>query len=130
MIRNVHTCYIHFVLDSVSYTIVEQSDCVIRVTFDNVPLGRLSHVKGMLMETLESIDVDTFDQSRMKVVIQRRIAEHLAAEERYPHDLLAGMAIGDTLYGRDEKDVSMMSMSRYVDVSNRVRCSLQRGWIR
>ena len=46
----------------------------------------------------------------MGTVVKRRILHALSAAEDSPHDTVAGMALGDHLYGRNLDDVSLLKL--------------------
>lgn len=52
---------------------------------------------------------EKIDMHRMHYIIEKEILEALSSLESNPHDAVAFLIIGDVLYGRNEKDVSIFT---------------------
>ncbi len=92
----------------------EQTDSVVFLSFENVPLDKLDQVEPLLRETLEKVIADKVDTERMKVIVERRISEHQSQIEQSPHEAAVGFILGDFLYGDGEEDVSF-DMFKFVN---------------
>ena len=95
---------------SVDYSMIENRDCCVYLSFDNVPLEKLPEVEVLLAETLKDIVNETkekFDMKRMRTLIQRRILQMQSESEVSPHSSVAHTVIADALYGNTTQDVSM-----------------------
>ncbi|RZF32151.1 hypothetical protein LSTR_LSTR004014 [Laodelphax striatellus] len=92
----------------VSYASFENSDSLLMITFESVPLNKLNLIKDKLKTVLETIASDRepykFNMSRMLTVIRRKKLECLSSFESAPHKTIAYMAIGDALYGNTKQD--------------------------
>ena len=90
---------------AVAYSIIEQSDCVTYLMFENVPTEKIEKVKPKLFEELNAIVKEGVKAERLKTVIRRRISKELSAAEDDPHGCAANLVIGDVLYGTGEQQV-------------------------
>lgn len=86
----------------VHYSFVENSESVVYLAFDNVPVAKLADIKPRLQDILESISngQQPLDMERIKLVIRRRMLEQQSHIENNPHSTVAFMVIGDILHGR------------------------------
>ena len=57
---------------------------------------------------------------RMRTVVKRRILQALSDAEDNPHSTLAGMALGDHLYGMNLDDVSFLKSFSDIRVRNKL----------
>ena len=64
------------------------------------------------------------DMGRMRTVVKRRILQALSDAEDNPHSTLAGMALGDHLYGTNLDDVSFLKSEQALST----RGSLWTDW--
>ncbi|XP_059480505.1 uncharacterized protein C05D11.1-like [Neocloeon triangulifer] len=90
----------------VCYSMIENSIAALFIIFENVPIDKVDKVKGKVDEILEQIisGKEAIDATRLCSVINRQILETLSHLETNPHDTIAFMAIGDMLYGQNQKD--------------------------
>ncbi|XP_046677319.1 uncharacterized protein C05D11.1-like [Homalodisca vitripennis] len=91
----------------VSYSLVENSESVLMLQFENVPLHKLNSVRCRLTEVLDAIvsGKEPMDMRRLATVVNRHRLECLSHLENSPHDSIAFMAIGDMLYGNTKQDL-------------------------
>ncbi|XP_063241639.1 uncharacterized protein C05D11.1-like [Bacillus rossius redtenbacheri] len=91
----------------VCYSLAENSESMLYLMFENVPVAKLGDVKGRLTAVLEGLadGRERFDMKRMRAVIHRHILETLSHLENSPHDSVAFMAIGDMLFGSSKEDM-------------------------
>ncbi|KAG8228414.1 hypothetical protein J437_LFUL003887 [Ladona fulva] len=91
----------------VGYSLIENSECALYLTFENVPLVKLSDVKLRLNQVLLDVveNEDGLDLERLHNVIQRHILEAMSHMERDPHLSVAFMLVGDCLYGSTKEDL-------------------------
>ncbi|XP_071452193.1 uncharacterized protein C05D11.1-like [Hetaerina americana] len=91
----------------VGYSLIENSECVLYLTFENVPLKKLSDVKVKLEEVLHGVleGNDGLDLERLHNVLRRHILEALSHMECSPHDSIAFMLVGDCIYGSTKEDL-------------------------
>ncbi|XP_046403336.1 uncharacterized protein C05D11.1-like [Ischnura elegans] len=91
----------------VGYSLIENSECVLYLTFENVPMKKLSDVKVKLEEVLNGIveGSDGLDLERLHNVLRRHILEALSHLEGSPHDSVAFMLVGDCIYGSTKEDL-------------------------
>lgn len=96
----------------VTYSLVENSESMMFVTFKNVPTEKIGMVKNCLFEVLGAIASghEKLDMKRMHTVIHRHILESLSLLENSPHETLVYMIIGDMLYGNTKEDVSAVGI--------------------
>lgn len=90
------------------YTMVENSEPVFLLNFDNVPKEKLNLVKPKLDNILSSILASPvpIDMNRLSTVIHRHRLEALSHLENSPHESIAYVIIGHMLYGNNPHDVS------------------------
>lgn len=90
------------------YSLIENSESVLMVQFENVPVDKLNSVRSRLAQVLEAIvnGTEPIDMGRLQTVLHRHRLECLSHLENSPHDSIAFMAIGDMLYGNSKQDVS------------------------
>lgn len=86
----------------VGYSFIENSESVVYLAFENVPVGKLGEIQPKLFSVMEPYGNGSqpIDMHRMQLVIRRRMLEQLSHLENNPHDTVAFMAVGDVLYGR------------------------------
>jgi len=86
----------------VHYSFIENSESVVYLAFDNVPVSKLDEIQPRLLKVLEPLGngVERIDMDRMKLVIRRRMLEQQSHLESNPHSTVAFMVIGDVLHGR------------------------------
>ncbi|XP_054283976.1 uncharacterized protein C05D11.1-like [Macrosteles quadrilineatus] len=91
----------------VSYSLVENSESVLMLQFENVPVAKIGAVKDRLMQVLEKIvsGQEPIVMKRLSTVVNRHRLECLSHLENSPHDSIAFMAIGDMLYGNTKQDL-------------------------
>lgn len=84
----------------VTYNIVENSEALLYITFDNVPVGKINGIFPKLKQVLARIadGEEKLDMQRMGNVLERYILEGLSNLESNPHDDVAFHIIGDVLY--------------------------------
>ncbi len=114
---------------SVSYNVIENRDCAVYMSFENVPLDKIEEVGPLFINTLRDMASSStgIDMDRMQTVLKRRIRHHYSELEvwNFSHEALsinhhyfliknqnnpeaAGeMVIGDILYGNTNDDVSI-----------------------
>ncbi|ELU05156.1 hypothetical protein CAPTEDRAFT_140557 [Capitella teleta] len=94
---------------AVKYSIIENSETCVSISFVNVPKGKLGLIKEKLFALLAKItDSDEkLDMTRMGQVIERRILEALNSLEDHPHDNIAFHVIGEFLYGNTKEDMDV-----------------------
>ncbi|KAL1123834.1 hypothetical protein AAG570_001605 [Ranatra chinensis] len=92
----------------VCYSIVENSESLLMVQFENVPVEKLNSVKNKLNDVLSGIlsAKEPFDMNRLSTVINRHRLECLSYLENAPHDSIAYIAIGHMLYGNSIGDLN------------------------
>ena len=92
---------------SVGYSLIENKESTVYLTFSNVPKKKIPNVGRELKKALEDIvsGVTAWDRSRMSTVIKRRISQQMSQVENTPHDAVAFIAIGDMLYGNSTEDL-------------------------
>jgi hypothetical protein len=84
--------------------LIEASDCVVYLLFENVPVDKIDLIEDKLNEILSTATL--LDMTRMETVVKRRIQQALAYMEDDPHGAVVNFAIGDIIYGKSDKDVS------------------------
>ena len=86
----------------VGYSFIENSESVVYLAFENVPVNKLGEIQPKLFGVMEPFGNGNkpLDMERMKLVIRRRMLEQLSHLENNPHDTVAFMSIGDILHGR------------------------------
>lgn len=91
----------------VCYSLIENSESVLMVQFENVPVEKLNSVRSRLAQVLEAIvsGTEPIDMGRLQTVLHRHRLECLSHLENSPHDSIAFMAIGDMLYGNSKQDL-------------------------
>ena len=92
---------------SVGYSLIENKESTVYITFSNVPKKKIPVVEKELKKALEDIvsGVTAWDRNRMSTVIKRRISSQMSQVENQPHDAVAFMLIGDMLYGDTSEDM-------------------------
>ncbi|XP_039278670.1 uncharacterized protein C05D11.1 [Nilaparvata lugens] len=113
----------------VSYASFENSESLLMLTFESVPLNKLGLIKDKLKTVMQAIVADSepykFNMSRMLTVIRRKKLECLSSFESAPHKTIAYMAIGDALYGNTKQDFAQ----RLNEVDDLVRMEQEEaGW--
>lgn len=100
----------------VGYNIAENSESLLYISFENVPLDKVDAIHGKLKQVLEKLGKreEKIDMKRMESVLERYILESLSNLESNPHDNVAFHVIGDVLYGAVEQDVGFCAA--YTDV--------------
>ncbi|XP_058458892.1 uncharacterized protein C05D11.1-like [Malaya genurostris] len=90
----------------VGYNIAENSESLLYISFENVPLEKVDAIFPMLQQILEKLGNggERIDMKRMSSVLERYILESLSNLESNPHDDVAFHVIGDVLYGEVEQD--------------------------
>lgn len=91
----------------VSYSMMENTESLLYVEFENVPVSKMDEIKPKLLAQLANLS--KLDMTRMKTIIEKMILEAYCSLEDAPHDAAAFMIIGDALYGQTEEDVSGIS---------------------
>ncbi|TRY64379.1 hypothetical protein TCAL_03614, partial [Tigriopus californicus] len=94
----------HPLASDVSYHMIENRDCTVFLSFDNVPLGDVHQIQPVTAQTLDQVLDSGVDLHRMKTLIEQRILRELGEREHGPHDLIAQLAISQYLYGTSEQD--------------------------
>lgn len=89
------------------YSMIENSESLLLLNFDNVPIEKLDKVKPKLDSVLSSIlnSEKPIDMKRLSTVINRHKLEILSNLENSPHDCIAFMVIGYVLYGNTPEDL-------------------------
>lgn len=100
----------------VSYSIIENLDCSVYLSFENVPIDNLEHIKPKTSTILDQVLDDGIDLHRMKTLIEKRVLQYLGQREHSPHDVIAQLAISQFLYGTSEQDVSWTGR-QFFDIS-------------
>lgn len=91
---------------NVDFYLIENSESMLYLMFNGVPLPKIPLVKDHLRKVLLDVSGKSgIDMKRMATVIHRHQLETLSNLENMPHDAIAFMLIGDALYGRDNKDL-------------------------
>ncbi|XP_055630740.1 uncharacterized protein C05D11.1-like [Toxorhynchites rutilus septentrionalis] len=101
----------------VGYNIAENSESLLYISFENVPLGKIDEIFPKLKGVLEKIanGTEKIDMKRMGSVLERYILESLSNLESNPHDDVAFHVIGDVLYGEVEEDFECrLNANRYL----------------
>ncbi|XP_058831479.1 uncharacterized protein C05D11.1-like [Topomyia yanbarensis] len=90
----------------VGYNIAENSESLLYISFENVPLEKVDAIFPKLQQVLEKLGNggEKIDMKRMASVLERYILESLSNLESNPHDDVAFHVIGDVLYGEVEQD--------------------------
>lgn len=90
----------------VGYNIAENSESLLYISFENVPLDKVDDIHAKLKEVLEKLGKreEKIDMKRMESVLERYILETMSNLENNPHDSVAFSVIGDVLYGAVELD--------------------------
>lgn len=96
----------HPYASKVGYNIAENSESMLYISFENVPLDRVDAIHEKLKQVLEKLgkEEEEIDMKRMESVLERYILESLSSLESNPHDNVAFHVIGDVLYGAVEQD--------------------------
>lgn len=89
------------------YTMVENSESILLLNFDNVPKEKLNLVKPKLDNLLSQIlqSDEPIDMKRLSTVINRHRLEVLSHLENSPHESIAYVVIGHMLYGSSVQDL-------------------------
>ncbi|CAH1389034.1 unnamed protein product [Nezara viridula] len=89
------------------FSMSENSESLLLLNFDNVPIGKIHQVKPKLDSVLSSIlnSEKPIDMKRLSTVINRYKLEILSNLENSPHDCIAFMVIGYVLYGNTPEDL-------------------------
>lgn len=95
----------------ISYSMMENTESLLYVEFECVPVDKIEAIKPKLMEQLQQLAKGggTFDMNRMKTIVEKMILESYVALEDTPHDSAAYVIIGDVLYGINQEDVSFVN---------------------
>ena len=88
----------------VGYNLIENSESVVYLTFENVPVRKLGEIQPRLFSLMEPLGHKPLDMERMQLTIKRRLLEQQSHLENNAHDTVAFMAIADILYGRSNED--------------------------
>lgn len=93
----------------VSFCSIENLESLLYFTFENAPINKIDEILNKLKEILNKISNGTekIDMQRMHSIIDREFLESLSALESNPHDTLALLLVGDSVYGTKEADVSI-----------------------
>ncbi|XP_073987977.1 uncharacterized protein C05D11.1-like [Rhodnius prolixus] len=91
----------------VSYSLVENSESLLLIQFENVPKEKLNLVKPKLKTELQNLlqSSEPFDMKRLATVINRHRLESLTSLENSPHESIAYVVIGYMLYGNTIDDL-------------------------
>lgn len=94
----------------ISFSICENLESFLYLTFESVPMEKIDAVPAKLEAVLRGIAEgrEAIDMTRMRSILERNVLEYLNNLEGSPHDAVAFLVIGDTLYGNTEEDVSVM----------------------
>ena len=86
----------------VDYSFIENSESVVYLVFDNVPVAKLGEIQPRLFKVMDALanGQQPLDMDRIKMVINRRMLEQKSHLENTPHNAIAFMVIGDVLHGR------------------------------
>lgn len=89
-----------------SCDIMENSESLLYISFNNVPIKKVDLVFDKLMSVLKNISDggEKIDMVRMRNVIDKQIMESLSSLENQPHDAVTFLVIGNVLYGNDTND--------------------------
>ena len=96
---------------SVYFSIIENYESCLEMTFESVVKKKLKKVKDKLFDLLNKIGKreTPFDIERMLSLIHRKKMQHLSSLETSPHSNVASVVIGYFLYGNNEHDLLIRS---------------------
>ncbi|KAL3870529.1 hypothetical protein ACJMK2_038583 [Sinanodonta woodiana] len=88
-------------------SIIENSECCIYISFQNILIEKLSQIYPRLTNTLNKLAMgqEKIDMTRMYNVIQHKIMEKLSRVEDHPHDTVGRILIEDFLFGDTKEDL-------------------------
>jgi len=111
---------------SVSISLIEQTDCEIVASFEDVPVTKSNQIRNRSVYTLfilkmifnrffsktaaDHSKIDAFDMERLRFMIDQQTRSFLLKMENSPHSYIADAIIGHQLYGpsnenEQEKDL-------------------------
>ncbi|KOC67604.1 Uncharacterized protein C05D11.1 [Habropoda laboriosa] len=90
---------------NVGYSYSEYSVSVLYLAFESVPRSKISLIKDQLLKVLNNVYKKGIDIKRMKTVVHRHILEIFSGMEADPHDSIAYMLFGYSLYGDTKEDL-------------------------
>lgn len=91
---------------NVGYSYCKYTVSVLYLAFESVPKSKIPLVKDQLLKVLNDVYKKGIDMKRIRTVVHRRILEALSSLENEPHDTIAHMLFGYSLYGNTKEDVS------------------------
>ena len=107
----------------VSYSFIENSVATVYLMFRCVPINKLDLIEAKLNDVLDGLVSGkvAWDAERMLTVINKRIQEQISQVENSPHDSVAGMVIGDALYGNTDQDFELRlnSVAMYEELKSK-----------
>ncbi|CAK9798548.1 Uncharacterized protein C05D11.1 [Anthophora plagiata] len=90
---------------NVGYSYFEYSVSVLYLVFESVPRAKISLIKDQLLKVLNDVYKKGIDMKRMKTVVHRHILTIFSSMEVDPHDSIAYMLFGYSLYGNTKEDL-------------------------
>ncbi|KAK3592274.1 hypothetical protein CHS0354_037563 [Potamilus streckersoni] len=88
-------------------SMMENSECCIFISFQNIIKEKLSQIYPRLTDILNKLATgqEKIDMTRMYNVIHRKVLERLSSVEDHPHEIVAHNLIGDFLFGDTKEDL-------------------------
>lgn len=102
----------------VSFCTIENLESLLYFTFENAPIKKIDEIQGKLKEVLNKIanGEEKIDMQRMQSIIDREFLESLSSLESSPHDTLALLLVGDSVYGKSEEDVGWIELFQFIKI--------------
>uniref|UniRef100_A0A1I8BWY8 Peptidase_M16_C domain-containing protein n=1 Tax=Meloidogyne hapla TaxID=6305 RepID=A0A1I8BWY8_MELHA len=91
---------------SVSISLIEQTDCEIVASFDDVPTTKLNQIRDRFFSktVVDHSNIDTFDMERLRFMIDQQMRSFRLKMENSPHSFIADAIIGHQLYGPSDEN--------------------------
>ncbi|KAJ8679467.1 hypothetical protein QAD02_015254 [Eretmocerus hayati] len=107
----------------VRYSMTENSESLLYLVFENVPISKVSKILPHLTDVLGKLSKteNSINMERMNTVIHRYMLETLSNLESNPHDSIAFTIIGDFLFGHNKADLE----TRLSEVENLKKLKLK-----
>ncbi|CAK5076228.1 unnamed protein product [Meloidogyne enterolobii] len=118
---------------SVSISLIEQTDCEIVMTFEDVPVTKSDHIRNRFFSktAAEHSNIDVFDMERLHFMIDQQTRSFLLKMENSPHSYIADAIIGHQLYGpsnENEQEKDLEERLQEVQILKRLRNEPANFW--
>nr|CAD2127992.1 unnamed protein product [Meloidogyne enterolobii] len=118
---------------SVSISLIEQTDCEIVMTFEDVPVTKSDQIRDRFFSktAAEHSKIDAFDMERLHFMIDQQIRSFRLKMENSPHSYIADAIIGHQLYGpsnENEQEKDLEERLQEVQILKRLRDEPANFW--